>query len=174
MSIYPIIIAPDKRLNQISRSVDKVDTSIKKIVQDMIDSMREVQGAGLAAIQIGIPKRILILDLVSYIPEETELRILINPEITFFSEDTWKTEEGCLSVPVKRVAVERPENITLDYLDIDGKKRTLQADNWLARGIQHEMDHLNGITLLNHIDSKLQLEMCIRKLNKYKKTHNTK
>ena len=171
--VSPVIIAPDPRLNQLSEPIATIAEG-KKIVDEMLHVADKIQLAGLAAIQIGIPKRALILNIASYVPENTKMHILINPEITYFSDDKWEAEEGCLSVPVGKVSVERPENIKVKFLDYDGKKVEIQADGWFARGIQHEMDHLNGITLLDHISSRLKKDIYIRKLNKYKKVNNIK
>lgn len=174
MAVYPIIVAPNPILNQVSKPVEKVDKEIQKLVDDMIESMLAIPGAGLAAIQIGFPKRILILDISSYLPEEKALYTMINPEITYFSDEQWIAKEGCLSFPIERIPVDRPENIKVKFLDYHGKEQELQASGWLARGIQHEMDHLNGITLLDHVPSLLRKDIYVRKLNKYKKLNHIK
>lgn len=174
MAVYPIIIAPNPILNQVSKPVMVVDDEVRKIVDDMKESLNAASGAGLAAIQIGIPKRILILDISSYVPENKGLYVMINPEITYISDDTWEAKEGCLSFPIERIPTTRPENIKVKFLDYNGNEQHLQASGWFARGIQHEMDHLNGITLLEHVPSKLKKDIYLRKLLKYKKFNSIK
>ncbi len=171
ISESPVIIAPDPRLNQVSEPIKTIEEG-KAIIDKMLGVAKQIQLAGLAAVQIGIHKRALILDISSYVPENQAMHILINPEITYFSEDKWVADEGCLSVPIDRISVERPESIKLTYLDYDGKKVEISASGWFARGIQHEMDHLNGVTLLDHVKSRLKKDMYIRKLKKYKRINN--
>lgn len=171
MPKYEIIIGPDSRLNQISEPVKEVNDDVRQLVDDMIVIMKD-NGSGLAAPQIGVLKRILVLDISSYVPENTDLHVIINPEITYFSDEKWVTVEGCLSFPaIERIEVERPENIKLKYLDYYGKECELTANGWFARGIQHEIDHLNGITLIDYVQSKLKKDMYIKKLQKYKKAN---
>jgi peptide deformylase len=173
MATSPIIIAPDPRLNQVSEPISSIEEG-KRIIDAMLQLEKTTQCSGLAAIQIGIPKRAFILNISSYVPENTKMHVFINPKITYFSDDKWAAEEGCLSLPVGRVPVERPENIKVNFIDYDGKEVELQASGWFARGIQHELDHLNGITLFDHIISKLKKDIYMRKLNKYKKSNNIK
>jgi peptide deformylase len=163
-----IIIAPDPVLNQVAEPVDRVDDSIRALVSDMLETMKAENGAGLAANQIGILKRVMVLDLSSYIEEETKQRVIINPEITYFSEEKWVAEEGCLSFPgIKRIPVERPENIKVKYLDEKGTAQELEAGGWLARAIQHELDHLNGVTMVHYV-SKVKRDLILKKLIKMK------
>lgn len=169
MTILDIIIAPDPILQTPAEKVLAVDDSIKKIADDMLETMREVNGAGLAANQVGILKQILILDVSSYGIKQEKPYIMINPEIIYASEETWEHEERCLSFPVVSVIVTRPQNIRVKYLDYDGKEQQIEADGWLARGILHEMDHLHGITQLDHAASPMRRNIMLRKLNKYKK-----
>lgn len=172
MNNYEIIIGPDPRLSKVSEPVAEVTKEIRALVDQMIVILKAT-GAGLAAPQIGVLKRILVLDISSYVPENKELYVMINPEITYFSDEKWIAAEGCLSFPtIERVEVERPENIKLNYLDYNGKQCTISANGWFARGIQHELDHLNGITLLDYVTSKLKKDMYLKKLQKYKK-HST-
>ena len=171
MPVHPIIIGPDPRLKQVSEPVTEVNDEIRKLVDDMIDTMRAAPGSGLAAPQIGVLKRVLVLDISSYVPENTKLHIMINPVITYASDEKWVAAEGCLSFPgIERTEVERPQSIKVSYLDYDGKQCEVAASGWFARGIQHEMDHLNGVVLLDYVKSKLKLDICIRKLQKYKKS----
>jgi peptide deformylase len=169
MSKLEVIVAPDPRLNEVAQPVEKVDAEIQKFIDDLYQTMRENKGAGIAATQVGVNKRIFILDLTSYIPEETEVYFIINPEITYSSKETWFAAEGCLSFPaIGRIEIERPEKVTLSYLDYHGKKQTLHAEEWFARGILHELDHLNGITMLDHL-SKLKQTLYTKKSLKYNK-----
>ncbi len=172
MAILDILIAPDPILQTPAEKVGEVDHDIKKIVKDMIETMYDAQGAGLAANQVGILKQILILDVTSYGVKQDKPYVMINPELTYASDETWDHEEGCLSFPIVRVNVTRPQIIRIKYLDENGKEHSLEADGWLARGILHEMDHLKGVTQLDYASSPLKREMMIRKLNKYKKLHS--
>jgi peptide deformylase len=170
MAIRKIIIAPDPILDTVAQPVTEFDDSLRELVADMIDTMLEF-GSGLAANQIGVLKRVLVLNLVSYIPEETMTRIIINPEITYASEETWVAAEGCLSFPdMKRIEIERPENIKLKYFNEYGVAQELTGSGWLARGIQHELDHLNGITMVHYV-SKMKRDLILKKLTKMKQ-HN--
>jgi peptide deformylase len=171
MTILPIIIAPDPILERVADPVDEVNAEIQKTIDNMIETMRHEQGAGLAAPQVGISKRIFLMDISSYYKKEMPLYVVINPEFTYMSEETWVEAEGCLSIPVgARIPVERPEKIRMKYLDYHGNQQEITADGWLARGFLHENDHLDGITGLNYLSS-LKKDLMVRKLNKYKK-HN--
>jgi len=172
MSCLKVLIAPDPRLSIVAEPVEKIDQSINKIIDDLYDTMIEEKGAGIAATQVGINKRIFLLDISSYLPEYQDLFVVINPEIIYASEETWITTEGCLSFPtIGRVPVERPYSITMQYLDRHGKQQKITAEEWLARGFLHEIDHLNGVTMIDHV-SKLKQTFYIKKLQKYKKSHN--
>jgi peptide deformylase len=163
-----IVIAPDPVLSQVAEPVKEVNDAIRKLVSDMLETMRAENGAGLAANQIGVLKRVMVLDLSSYIEEETTHRVIINPEITYSSEEKWVAEEGCLSFPgIKRISVERPENIKVKYLDEKGAPQELEAGGWLARAIQHELDHLNGVTMVHYV-SKVKRDLILKKLIKMK------
>jgi peptide deformylase len=171
MPIRKIIIAPDPVLDTPTKAVEKFDDSIRELIADMLETMYSADGAGLAANQIGVSKRVMVLDLSSYIPEETQHRVIINPEITYFSEEKWVAEEGCLSFPkIKRIPIERPENIKVKYSNEHGIEQEIAAAGWLARAIQHELDHLNGITMMHYV-SKIKKDLVLKKLKKYK-SHN--
>ena len=167
MTARPILTAPDPRLQALSTDVEAVDGDIRALVADMIDSMYAAEGIGLAAIQIGVAKRILVIDLDQKEGNKNP-RAFINPKITWASEDMATYEEGCLSVPEIWDDVERPARIRCEYLDRDGKKQTLEADGLLATCLQHEMDHLNGVLFIDHL-SRLKKNMAIKKLTKAKK-----
>ncbi len=172
MTIYKVLIAPDPKLHDVAEPVPKVDKDIQKFIDDLIKTTEAHSGAGIAATQVGVKKRIFIMDISSYIPEDKQLYIVVNPEITYRSEETWVADEGCMSFPViGRVPVERPENIKMSYLDYHGNKKEIHASGWLARGFLHEIDHLNGVTMIDHV-SKLKQSFYIKKLQKYKKLNN--
>jgi peptide deformylase len=167
MTSRPILTAPDPRLQAVSTEVAAVDDKIRGLIADMADSMYAADGIGLAAVQIGVPKRVLVIDLDQ--KEGTRNpRAFINPKITWASDETAVFEEGCLSVPEIWDDVERPARIVCEYLDETGTKQTLEADGMLATCLQHEMDHLNGVLFIDHL-SRLKRSMVIRKLTKAKK-----
>lgn len=164
MTTRPILIAPDPRLKAISLPVDKVDAEIRRLAEDMLDSMYAADGIGLAAIQIGVPKRVLVLDLARK-DNRKEPRLFINPKILWSSEEAALYEEGCLSVPDIWEEVERPAQIRAEYLDDEGRLQTLEAEGLLATCLQHEIDHLNGVLFVDHL-SRLKRTMALRKLAK--------
>ena len=167
MTVRPILTAPDKRLQAVSTDVAVVDDSTRALIADMADSMYAAEGIGLAAIQIGVASRILVIDLDQKQGSRNP-RAFINPKITWASEETAVYEEGCLSVPEIWDDVERPARIRCEYLDTSGAQQTLEADGLLATCLQHEMDHLNGILFIDHL-SRLKKSMALRKLTKAKK-----
>jgi peptide deformylase len=171
MTVRPILTAPDPRLQAVSADVEKVDDEIRKLVDDMAESMYAAEGIGLAAVQIGVPKRVIVIDLDQK-EGKTNPRAFINPKILWASEETAVFEEGCLSVPEIWDDVERPARIKAEYLDRDGVKQTLEADGMLATCLQHEMDHLNGVLFIDHL-SRLKRSMAIKKLTKAKKLKET-
>ena len=166
MTIRKILIEPNKLLRQISESVEKVGQEEKILMDDMLDTMYEAPGIGLAAIQIGIPKRIIVMD-ISRDENKKEPRYFVNPVIKNKNEEKVKYEEGCLSVPDQFAEIERPNRCEVEYLDYNGKKQILKADGLLATCIQHEMDHLEGILFIDYL-SKLKKSMIIKKLSKIK------
>lgn len=167
MAIRPILIAPDPRLKAVSTPVETVDGEIRKLAQDMADSMYAAEGIGLAAVQIGVAKRIIVMDLDQK-DGKKDWRVFINPKITWTSEEMATFEEGCLSVPEIWDDVERPARIKAEYLDLDGKKVEIEADGMLATCLQHEMDHLEGVLFIDHF-SRLKRSIALRKLAKAKK-----
>ena len=166
MTIRKILIEPNKLLRQISESVEKVGEEEKKLMDDMLDTMYEAPGIGLAAIQIGVPKRLIVMD-ISRDENKKEPKYFVNPIITNKNEEKSIYEEGCLSVPDQFAEIERPNSCEVEYLDYDGKKRLLKAEGLLATCIQHEMDHLEGILFIDYL-SKLKKSMIIKKLSKIK------
>ncbi len=167
MSKRNIVIEPDPILRKKSTILEKVNDEIRNLLDDMLETMYAAPGIGLAAVQIGILKRIIVID-ISKAEEEKKPLFFINPEITFKSQKTSIHEEGCLSLPGHFAEIERPEECHLDYIDYNGKKKQLKAKGLLATCIQHEIDHLNGILFIDYL-SKLKKDMIIKKLIKQKK-----
>ena len=167
MAIRSILTAPDPRLKVVSEPVAKVDGEIRTLVDDMIETMYGADGIGLAAIQVGVAKRMLVMDIDQRDGKKNP-RVFINPVITWMSDEMAVNEEGCLSIPEIWDEVERPARIKAEYLDRDGKKQELEADGLLAVCLQHEMDHLEGILFVDHL-SKLKRSMAMKKLQKAKK-----
>jgi|TARA_B110000261_G_C12917378_1_gene291027 peptide deformylase len=166
MSVKSILIEPNKLLRQVSSTVEKVGNEERKLMDDMLDTMYAAPGIGLAAIQIGVPKRIIVMDL-SRDDNKKEPRYFVNPIIKNKNKEKSKYEEGCLSVPDQFAEIERPNSCEVEYLDYNGKKQLLKADGLLATCIQHEMDHLEGILFIDYL-SKLKKLMIIKKLSKIK------
>ena len=167
MTVRPILTAPDPRLQAVSTDVETVDAEIRKLADDMADSMYAADGIGLAAIQLGVAKRVLVIDLDQKEGKKNPIAY-INPKIIWASDETAVFEEGCLSVPEIWDDVERPARIRCEYLDRDGKKQVLEADGMLATCLQHEMDHLEGVLFIDHL-YKLKRAMLLKKLTKAKK-----
>jgi peptide deformylase len=167
MTVRPILTAPDPRLQAVSLDVETVNGEIRALVDDMAESMYAADGIGLAAVQIGVPKRVIVIDLDQKEGKKNP-RAFINPKIIWASEEKAVFEEGCLSVPEIWDDVERPARIKCEYLDRDGKKQMLEAEGMLATCLQHEMDHLNGVLFIDHL-SRLKRSMAIKKLAKAKK-----
>ena len=166
MTIRTILTEPNKILRQISKPVQTVGKEEKKLMDDMLDTMYAANGIGLAAIQIGIPKRIIVMD-ISKEENKKKPRFFVNPVIK--NRDNLKStyEEGCLSVPDQFAEIDRPKKCEVEYLDYNGEKRLLKADGLLATCIQHEMDHLEGILFIDYL-SKLKKSIIIKKLSKNK------
>ena len=165
--IRKILIEPEPILRKKCDPVEKVDDELRKLMNDMIETMYKAPGIGLAAIQIGILKRIVVIDIAKGEEKKNPL-FLVNPEIMHRSKKTSVYEEGCLSLPEQFAEIERPAECTLKYLDYNGKEKQLKADGLLATCIQHEVDHLNGILFIDYL-SKLKKDMIIKKLVKKKK-----
>jgi len=168
MTIRKILTEPDPFLRQKSKKVDIVDDEIRSLMDDMVQTMYDAPGIGLAAIQIGVPKRVIVIDL-SKKDEKKNPMYFVNPEILIKSENDATYEEGCLSVPNQFAEINRPDKCKVKYIDYDGKGKILEAEGLLATCIQHEMDHLEGILFIDYL-SKLKKSMIIKKLSKQKKT----
>ena len=164
MALRDILILPDKRLRQVSEPVKKIDAGIRTLVEDMFETMYEAPGIGLAAIQIGEPKRVITMDLAKK-EEPKNPQVFINPEILWTSEDKAIYEEGCLSIPEYYSDVERPAQVKVKYVDLQGKPHELEASGLLATCLQHEIDHLNGVLFIDHL-SKLKRDRVLKKFSK--------
>lgn len=167
MTILPLVIAPDERLNTPSAKVEQVDDSIRTLLNDMLETMYANDGIGLAAVQVGVHKRCIVVDVGIRDGKPTPIK-LVNPEIVTESEDYSVYNEGCLSFPDQFSDVERPAEVTIRYLDENGAPQTMQASGIMATCIQHEIDHTDGVVFVDHI-SGLKRDMIIRKLKKAKK-----
>ena len=168
MTVKTILTEPNKILRQVSKPVEKVGKEEQLLMDDMLETMYSANGIGLAAIQIGIPKRIIVMD-ISKDENRRDPKYFVNPVIK--NKDTLKStyEEGCLSVPNQFAEIDRPKKCYLEYLDYNGEKKFLKAEGLLATCIQHEMDHLEGILFIDYL-SKLKKSMIIKKLSKNKST----
>lgn len=167
MAIREIVTAPDPRLKQVSAPIEKVDDDIRALMDDMLETMYAAPGIGLAAIQIGVPKRVIVIDLARD-GEEPKPMYFANPEIIEKAEETAPYEEGCLSVPDLYEEVERPATCRLRFLDYQNELREIDCEGLLATCIQHEMDHLEGILFIDHL-SRIKRSMMLKKLQKAKK-----
>src|SRR5438046_4391627 len=172
MALLPIVEVPDPRLRQISSPVEKVDAEVRALVADMFETMYAAPGIGLAAIQVGVPRRILVIDLQEPLEEGGEPvrdpRVFINPAILEHSDHEVPYTEGCLSVPDQYAEVDRPDRIRVRWLDLDGKVREEEIEGLLATCLQHAMDHLEGVLFIDHL-SRLKREMILKKLAKQRK-----
>lgn len=164
MSILPIVLLPDPILRTVSAPVERVDDDVRRLAADMLETMYDAPGIGLAAIQVGIPRRLLVID-VSGEDEEPRPLVLINPRILSLGDEPRTHEEGCLSIPDVRIDIDRPARIRVAYTDRDGKAQELDADGLLATAIQHEMDHLDGKLIIDFL-SRLKRDIIVRRFRK--------
>jgi len=164
MALRDIIILPDKRLRLVSVPVKTVDAEVRALVNDMFETMYEAPGVGLAAIQVGVPQRIVTADTAKK-DEEKKPQVFLNPEIVWSSDEKATYEEGCLSIPEYYEEVERPTQVKVRFMDLDGKTHEVEANGLLATVLQHEIDHLNGVLFIDHI-SKLKRDRVIKKFAK--------
>ncbi len=171
MAIRDILILPDPKLRLKSEPVTAIDADVRALVDDMFETMYEAPGIGLAAIQIGIARRIVTMDLAKK-DDPKEPLVFINPEVTWSSEDRSTYEEGCLSIPEYYEEVERPAAVKVKYMDLDGKTHEIEADGLLATCLQHEIDHFNGVLFIDHI-SKLKRDRVTKKFQKALKRGET-
>jgi peptide deformylase len=167
MAKREILVLPDARLRQVADPIEKIDASIKALAKDMLDTMYDAPGIGLAGPQIGEMKRIVVMDLAKE-GEKPDPIVMINPEILKYSEDTVTSEEGCLSIPEIYYEVERPADVTVRYTDLDGKTVEKDATDRLAVCIQHELDHLDGVLYIDYL-SRLKRDRVLKKFQKAEK-----
>ena len=167
MTVMPIIVAPDARLRAVSEEVGAVDDDVRRLMEDMLETMYAEPGVGLSAVQVGVPRRIVVIDVAERGEEPRPLR-MVNPRITAFSREKVEFDEGCLSLPEHYAMIERPAEVRVAYLDENGIGRELLADDLLSRCIQHELDHLDGILFVDRL-SVLRRNIILRKLAKLKK-----
>ena len=167
MAKLEIITLPDPRLKLVSQPVEAVDASIRRLMDDMLETMYAAPGIGLAAIQVAVPKRVITLD-VSKDEDKKEPMFLANPEIVWASEELSNYQEGCLSIPDYYEDVERPKKVRVRYLDRDGKMQEVEAEGLLATCLQHEIDHLNGVLFIDHL-SRLKRERVTKRFAKQAK-----
>ena len=168
MTIKPLIILPDPVLRLVSKPLETVDSRVLKLADDMLETMYDAPGIGLAAIQVGEPLRLLVIDVAKE-EEGRKPQVFIKPEIIASSDTRSTYEEGCLSIPGYYAEVERPAEITVNYIDRDGKQQQLAAEGLLATCLQHEIDHLDGVLFIDHI-SRLKRDMVVKKFTKASKT----
>src|SRR4051794_16845838 len=164
MALRPIIILPDPKLRLKSAPVERIDGELLKLADEMLETMYDAPGIGLAAIQVAVPRRLVVID-TSRSEEERAPQVFINPQIVWSSDERSVYEEGCLSIPEYYAEVERPARVRVAYLDRDGKAQEVEAAGLLATCLQHEIDHLDGVLFIDHI-SKLKRSMVIRKFTK--------
>ena len=164
MALRDIIILPDKRLRLISLPAKAIDSELRHLVEDMFETMYEAPGIGLAAIQIGVPRRVIVMDLAKK-EEPKEQRVFVNPQVLWRSDEKSTYEEGCLSIPEFYEEVERPSKVRVRFLDLTGAEQELEASGLLATCLQHEIDHLDGVLFIDHI-SKLKRDRVIKKFAK--------
>jgi peptide deformylase len=171
MAVREILVIPDQRLREVSRPVAKITPQVKALVEDMFETMYDAPGIGLAAIQIGVPERIITMDIAKREREgddeepKSNPRVFINPEIVWKSEEKAPYEEGCLSIPEYYEEVERPAKVRMRYTDLDGRQHEEDAEGLFATCIQHEVDHLNGVLFIDYL-SKLKRDRVTRKFTK--------
>ncbi|MEJ7926310.1 peptide deformylase [Sphingobium sp. AN641] len=174
MAILPILETPDPRLRTISTPVEAIDADLQRLIDDMFDTMYDAPGIGLAAIQVGVPKRVLVIDLQEPESDDEDAkpvrkpRVFINPQILSGSDELSVYQEGCLSVPEQYAEVERPASVRASWMDREGRIHEEQLDGLLATCLQHEMDHLEGILFIDHL-SRLKRDMLLKKLVKARK-----
>lgn len=167
MAKREILVLPDSRLRAVAEPIDKIDDGVKQLAKDMLDTMYAAPGVGLAAPQIGELRRVVVMDLAKE-GEKADPIVMINPEILKFSEETVTTEEGCLSIPELYYDVERPAEVTVRYIDLEGKTVEREAKDRLSICVQHELDHLDGVLYIDYL-SRLKRDRVVKKFQKAEK-----
>lgn len=166
--LLPVLKEPDPRLRIKAKPIEKVDDAVRKLMDDMLETMYHEEGMGLAATQVGVDKRVIVIDLNAGTDEEPKVFLMANPEILWCSDETSSMQEGCLSVPETRAEISRPARVKVRYLDRDNQQVELEVDGLFATCIQHEIDHLNGVLFIDYL-SRLKQELIQKKLLKLKK-----
>lgn len=172
MAKLDIITLPDPLLRNVSAPIERIDDELRRLMDDMLETMYEAPGIGLAAVQVGIPRRLIVVDVADGETDERKPLCLVNPQIVTRGDVLRPYEEGCLSIPDVRVEIERPAEITVRYLDREGRQQELAADGLLATVIQHEVDHLEGKLIIDFL-SRLKRDMIVRKFRKLSKSDTT-
>jgi peptide deformylase len=168
MTVLPIITLPDPLLRKTSAPIERVDEELQRLIDDMFETMYDAPGVGLAAVQVGVPRRLVVLDVGGEKEDERRPLVLINPEIVRLGPDMRMHEEGCLSIPDVRIEIERPSTATVRFTDREGKAREIEAEGLLATAVQHEIDHLNGKLIIDKL-SRLKRDMIVRRFKKQAK-----
>jgi peptide deformylase len=168
MAKLAIIKLPDPILRKVSAPVERVDNELRKLADDMLETMYAAPGVGLAAVQVGVPRRLIVLDTAKGEDEPPRPLVLFNPEIIALGSELREHEEGCLSIPGVRIDIERPSSATVRFLDREGKRQELAADGLLATVVQHEIDHLNGRLIIDFL-SRLKRDIIVRRFKKLAK-----
>ena len=171
MAKLHIITLPDPLLRQVSGPVERIDDELRRLADDMLETMYAAPGVGLAAVQVGVPRRLIVVDAARDEEEEHRPITMINPRIILLGEDRRIYEEGCLSIPDERVEIERPATLRVRYLDRDGREQEMDADGLLATVIQHEVDHLDGRLIIDFL-SRLKRDIIVRRFKKQAKTES--
>jgi peptide deformylase len=171
MAVRPIILLPDPLLRKSSAPIERVDDEVRQLAADMLETMYAAPGVGLAAVQVAVPRRLIVLDTAKD-EEPPKPLVLINPEIVELGSEMRTHEEGCLSIPDVRIEIERPSTLTVRYTDLEGKRQELKAEGLLATAVQHEIDHLNGKLIIDFL-SRLKRDIIVRRYKKQAKTEAT-
>ena len=171
MAKLPIITLPDPLLRKRSTAVEHIDDELRKLAEDMLETMYAAPGVGLAAVQVGVPRRLIVLDTAKG-EEPPQPLVMINPEIVARGKEMHEHEEGCLSIPDVRIDIERPSTVTVRFLDREGKPQEMVAEGLLATAVQHEIDHLNGKLIIDFL-SRLKRDIIVRRFRKQAKTEET-
>jgi peptide deformylase len=171
MAVLPIIVLPDPLLRKPSAPIERVDAEVRQLAADMLETMYAAPGVGLAAVQVAVPRRLIVLDTAKD-EEPPKPLVLINPEIVELGSELRMHEEGCLSIPDVRVEIERPGTLTARYIDLEGKRQELKAEGLLATVIQHEIDHLDGKLIIDFL-TRLKRDIIVRRFKKQAKTEAT-
>ena len=172
MAKLDIITLPDPILRKTSAPVERVDEGVRQLADDMLETMYAAPGVGLAAVQVGVLRRLLVLDTAKGEDEPPRPLVMINPQIVALGSEMRRHEEGCLSIPEVRIEIERPSSVTVEFLDREGRPQQLTAEGLLATAIQHEIDHLNGKLIIDFL-SRLKRDIIVRKFKKQAKAEET-